>query len=114
MLDISGSPDHLTETGVATSTAAPIKVAPIKSIFSIVVLLNKDTRLIKSHASIGTLIKINFAWRQKTIVGRCLIGLSRNFQPMPPRRFPPPWSAEVQPACFVGSVKERAVAEQRL
>jgi hypothetical protein len=49
MLDISGSPDHLTETGVATSTTAPIKVAPIKSIFSIVVLLNKDTRVIKSQ-----------------------------------------------------------------
>jgi hypothetical protein len=35
MLDISGSPDHSTETGVATSTTAPIKVAPIKSIFRI-------------------------------------------------------------------------------
>jgi hypothetical protein len=44
MVDIFGSPDHLTETGVATSTTAPIKVAPIKSIFRIVVLLNKDTR----------------------------------------------------------------------
>jgi hypothetical protein len=41
MLDISGSPDHLTETGVATSTTAPIKVAPIKSIFRIVVLLKQ-------------------------------------------------------------------------
>jgi hypothetical protein len=39
MFDIFGSPDHLTETGVATSTTAPIKVAPIKSIFRIVVLL---------------------------------------------------------------------------
>jgi hypothetical protein len=39
MFDIFGSPDHLTETGVATSTTVPIKVAPIKSIFRIVVLL---------------------------------------------------------------------------
>src|SRR6516225_4168513 len=67
MLDISGSPDHLTETGVATSTTAPIKVAPIKSIFSIVVLLNKDTRLILNHSSsIGTLIIINFACDKKS------------------------------------------------
>jgi len=29
------------------------------------------------------------------------------------RRFPPPWSVEEQPACFVGSVKERAVADHR-
>jgi hypothetical protein len=57
MLDISGSPDHLTETGVATSTTAPIKVAPIKSIFRMVVFLNKDTPLILDHsASIGILI----------------------------------------------------------
>jgi hypothetical protein len=62
MFDIFGSPDHFTETGVDTSIAAPIKVAPIKNIFRIVVLLNKDTRLILNHsASIGTLIRINFA-----------------------------------------------------
>ena len=62
MFDIFGSPDHFTETGVDTSIAAPIKVAPIKSIFRIVVLLNKDTRPILNHiASIETLIKINFA-----------------------------------------------------
>jgi hypothetical protein len=44
MFDIFGS-----ETGVDTSITAPIKVAPIKSIFRIVVLLNKDTRLMKSQ-----------------------------------------------------------------
>jgi hypothetical protein len=49
MFDIFGSPDHFTETGVDTSITAPIKVAPIKSIFRIVVLLNKDTRLMKSQ-----------------------------------------------------------------
>jgi hypothetical protein len=52
MFDIFGSPpDHWTETGVATNTTAPIKVAPIKSIFCIVVLLNKDTRLILNHSA---------------------------------------------------------------
>jgi len=51
MFDIFGSPDHWTETGVATSTTAPIKVAPIKSIFCIVVLLNKGTRLISNHSA---------------------------------------------------------------
>ena len=67
MLDISGSPDHWTETGVDTSTTAPIKVAPIKSIFRIVVLSSKDTRLILNHsASIGTLIRINFACDKKS------------------------------------------------
>ena len=55
-------PDRCTETGVVASITAPIKVAPIKSIFRIVVLLNKNTRLILNHsASIGTLIRINFA-----------------------------------------------------
>jgi len=29
------------------------------------------------------------------------------------RRFPPPWSVEEQSACFVGSVKEPAVADHR-
>jgi len=29
------------------------------------------------------------------------------------RRFPPPWSAEDIGAAFVGSVKERAVADHR-
>jgi hypothetical protein len=28
-----------------------------------------------------------------------------------PRRFPPPWSVEELGACFVGSVKERAMAD---
>jgi hypothetical protein len=52
MFDIFGSPpDHWTETGVATNTTAPIKVAPIKSIFCIVVLLNKDTRLILNRSA---------------------------------------------------------------
>jgi hypothetical protein len=35
-----GSPDHLTETGVVANSTAPTKVAPIKSIFRIVVLLH--------------------------------------------------------------------------
>jgi hypothetical protein len=51
MFDIFGSPDHLTETGVATNTTAPIKVAPIKNIFCIVVLLNKDTRVVLNHSA---------------------------------------------------------------
>jgi hypothetical protein len=41
MFDIAdeGISDHLSETGEAVSITAPIKVAPIKSIFRIVVLL---------------------------------------------------------------------------
>jgi hypothetical protein len=33
-------PDHWTETGVVANITAPIKAAPIKSIFRIVVLLH--------------------------------------------------------------------------
>jgi hypothetical protein len=33
---------------------------------------------------------------------------------MPARRFPPLWSVEELDACFVGSVKERIVADHRL
>ena len=54
MFDIFGSPDHFTETGADTSITAPIKVAPIKSIFRIVVLLeshvNNDDILVGSLA----------------------------------------------------------------
>jgi hypothetical protein len=72
MLDISGSPDHLTETGVATSTTAPIKVAPIKSIFCIVVLLNKDTRLILNHSA-NQLFELS----RLLICGCCLIKIEQ-------------------------------------
>jgi len=32
---------------------------------------------------------------------------------MAARRFPPPWSVEKPPACFVGSAKERIAADHR-
>jgi hypothetical protein len=35
------------------------------------------------------------------------------YLPTGDRRFRPPWSVEEQSACFVGSVKEHAVADHR-
>jgi hypothetical protein len=44
-----GVSDHLSETGEVVSITAPIKVAPIKSIFRIVVLLSARTCDLKSQ-----------------------------------------------------------------
>jgi hypothetical protein len=48
----------------------------------------------------------------RLVLSSSLANALANFA-LPDRRFPPPWSVEEQSACFVGSVKEPAVADHR-